>query len=321
MKTITAKERIIDILSNHIVWFLLVISLIVMGIYQPAFFTASIIKNIMIQAAALGVMTIGLGHVLLLGEIDLSIVGSMAFSAGLGTYFMKNGILPWYLAIIFIVFTGCCIGFVNGVIVTKLKAASLIETIAMNLILMGGLLALTSGRTFTNFPAEYTYVGKESIIGIPIISILLIFIFLCIGFLWNKTAFGRSLFAIGGNVRCARASGINVDKVKIMAFMISSGLCAIAGWMYSAYMGAVPASFGDNMQMYALASAVIGGVSLAGGVGNVNGVLGGVLLITLFQVGLNILGINPYLINTAGGLMIMFAVIIDALKNRYKANH
>ena len=75
------------------------------------------------------------------------------------------------------------------------------------------------------------------------------------------------------------------------------------------------------MQMYALASAVIGGVSLTGGVGKVNGVLGGVLLITLFQVGLNILGINPYLINTAGGSMIMIAVIIDALKNKYKANH
>ena len=321
MKSKNYRGNIVEILSNNIVWFLLVISLIVMGIYQPAFFTVTIIKNIMIQASALGVMTVGLAHVLLLGEIDLSIVGSMAFSAGFGTYLMKNNVLPWWAAVLFILAFGCLIGFVNGMIITKLKAASLIETIAMNLILMGGLLALTSGRTFTNFPTEYNYVGKGSIAGIPLMSILLIFVFLCIGFLWNKTTFGRSLFAVGGNISCAKASGINVDRIKIMAFVISSGLCALAGWMYSAYMGAVPASFGDNMQMYALASAVIGGVSLTGGVGKVNGVLGGVLLITLFQVGLNILGINPYLINTAGGSMIMIAVIIDALKNKYKANH
>ena len=321
MKSKNYRGNMVELLSNNIVWFLLVISLIVMGIYQPAFFTVTIIKNILIQASALGIMTVGLAHVLLLGEIDLSIVGSMAFSAGLGTYLMKNNVLPWWLAIIFIIIFGCLIGLVNGLIITKLKAASLIETIAMNLILMGGLLALTAGRTFTNFPQEYNYVGKGSIAGIPLMSILLVLVFLCIGFLWNKTTFGRSLFAVGGNISCAKASGINVDGVKIMAFVISSGLCALAGWMYSAYMGAVPASFGDNMQMYALASAVIGGVSLTGGVGKVNGVLGGVLLITLFQVGLNILGINPYLINTAGGSMIMVAVIIDALKNKYKANH
>lgn len=321
MKSMNYKQKIIVVLSNNIVWFLLVISLIVMGIYQPAFFTVTIIKNIMIQASALGIMTIGLAHVLLLGEIDLSIVGSMAFSAGLGTYLMKNEYLPWWAAVGFILLFGCVIGLVNGIIITKLKAASLIETIAMNLILMGGLLALTAGRTFTNFPQQYNYVGKGSIAGVPLMSVLLICVFLCIGFLWNKTTFGRSLFAVGGNIHCAKASGINVDKVKISAFVISSGLCALAGWMYSAYMGAVPASFGDNMQMYALASAVIGGVSLAGGVGKVNGVLGGVLLITLFQVGLNILGINPYLINTAGGLMIMVAVIIDALKNKYKEAH
>ena len=321
MKNKSYKVNFVEVLSNNIVWFLLIISLIAMGIYQPAFFTVTIIKNIVIQASALGIMTIGLAHVLLLGEIDLSIVGSMAFSAGLGTYMMKNEYLPWWGAIIFILLFGCLIGLENGIIITKLKAAALIETIAMNLILMGGLLALTAGRTFTNFPAEYNYIGKQSIAGIPLMAILLIVVFLCIGFIWNKTTFGRSLFAVGGNVNCAKASGINVDKIKILAFVISSGLCALAGWVYSAYMGAVPASFGDDMQMYALASAVIGGVSLTGGVGKVNGVLGGVLLITLFQVGLNILGINPYLINTAGGTMIMVAVIIDALKNKYRSTH
>jgi simple sugar transport system permease protein/ribose transport system permease protein len=106
-----------------------------------------------------------------------------------------------------------------------------------------------------------------------------------------------------------------------VAFIISAGLSAFSGWMYSAYMGAVPASFGRDMQMYALASAVIGGVSLTGGIGKIHGVVGGVLLITIFNVGLQIMGISPYLVNTTGGIMIMIAVIIDALKNKYRAGH
>ncbi len=317
----TGGSDMVEKIGDNLVWLLLVSSLVVMGIIQPAFFTIDIIRNIFIQAAALGVMTIGLSHTLMLGEIDLSIVGTMAFSAGLGTYLMNNMGVPWFLAIILIIVFGCLVGLVNGIIITKLKAAALIETIAMNLILTGGLLALTGGRTFTNFPPEYNFIGKGSILGIPIMPILFVAIAIIFIFVWSKTTYGRSLYAVGGNINCARASGINVNRVKITAFVISAGLSAFAGWMYSSYMGAVPASFGGDMQMYALASAVIGGVSLAGGIGKVQGVLGGVLLITVFQVGLQIMGISPYLVNTTGGIMIMAAVIIDALKNKYRAEH
>jgi simple sugar transport system permease protein len=315
------KGDTVEKLGDNLVWVILIGALIIMGIIQPAFFTVDIIRNIFIQAAALGVMTIGLSHTLMVGEIDLSTVGAMAFSAGLGTFLMNNYGIPWFLAVFVILFFGCLVGFVNGVIITKLRAAALIETIAMNLILIGGLLALTGGRTFTNFPAAYNYIGKADLLGIPILPILLIVIAIIFGFIWSETTFGRSIYATGGNVNCARASGINIDCIKIAAFVISAGLSAFSGWMYSSYMGAVPASFGSDMQMYALASAVIGGVSLTGGIGKIQGVLGGVLLITIFQVGLQIMGISPYLVNTTGGIMIMIAVIIDALKNKYRAEH
>lgn len=314
------KVDIIEKLSDNLVWVILVMAIVIMGIIQPAFFTKAIIRNIFIQAAALGVMTIGLAHTLMLGEIDLSIVGTMAFSAGLGTFFMTKYNLPWFGAVLVIIGFGCLVGFINGVIIAKLHAFALIQTIAMNLILIGGLLALTRGRTFTNFPSQYNYIGNHDLFGMPILSVLFISVAVLFWFIWSQTTFGRSLYATGGNMDCARASGINVDRIKIMAFVIAGGLAAFSGWMYSAYMGAVPASFGSDMQMYALASAVIGGVSLTGGIGSVQGVFGGVLLITIFQVGLQIMGISPYLINTTGGVMIFIAVIIDALKNKYRVN-
>lgn len=315
------KDDFWEFICDYLVWFLLALSLLIMGLFQPAFFTSSIIRNIIVQASALGVITLGLSHVLMVGHIDLSLVGSMAFSAGLGTYMMRNYGIHWSLAIIVIVAFGCLVGFVNGVIVTKLKAASLIETLAMNLILTGGLLALTQGRTFTNFPQEYLFLGKSAIAGIPVLPIPLFVIALILGYIWNNTVFGRSLYATGGNIACARASGISVDKINILAFVISGGFAGFAGYMMSSYMGAVPAKFGESMQMYALAAAVIGGVSLTGGIGRISGVIGGVLLITIYQVGLSILGISPYYINVTGGLMILFAVILDALKNRYRSNH
>ena len=315
------KGDAVEKLADKLVWLILIGALVILGIIQPAFFTVVIIRNIFIQAAALGVMTIGLSHTLMLGEIDLSTVGTMAFSAGLGAFLMTNYDLPWFWAVLVIISFGCLVGFFNGLIITKLRAAALIETIAMNLILIGGLLALTGGRTFTNFPAAYNYIGKADLFGLPILPILLIVIAGIFEFIWANTMFGRSLYATGGNINCARASGINVDRIKIVAFIISAGLSAFSGWMYSAYMGAVPASFGRDMQMYALASAVIGGVSLTGGIGKIHGVVGGVLLITIFNVGLQIMGISPYLVNTTGGIMIMIAVIIDALKNKYRAGH
>ena len=170
------KGDAVEKLADKLVWLILIGALVILGIIQPAFFTVVIIRNIFIQAAALGVMTIGLSHTLMLGEIDLSTVGTMAFSAGLGAFLMTNYDLPWFWAVLVIISFGCLVGFFNGLIITKLRAAALIETIAMNLILIGGLLALTGGRTFTNFPAAYNYIGKADLFGLPILPILLIVI-------------------------------------------------------------------------------------------------------------------------------------------------
>lgn len=202
-------------------------------------------------------------------------------------------------------------------LIAKLKAAALIETLAMGLILQGALMALTQGRSIINFPAAYTWIGQGTVAGLPVLPIPFLLIYLLVYFIWKQTVFGRSLFATGGNSRSAYVSGIRTDRIKIYAFAISGGLAGFSGYLLSAYMGAVTMTFGSDLLMYTLAAAVIGGVSLTGGRGSISGVLGGVLLLTVIQTGLQILGISSYYVTMVGGLMIFIAVVVDALKTKY----
>jgi len=316
LKLMREKPNFVRLFANNIVWFLLVFGIIIMGLIDSSFFSKSILQNILVQTAVLGVLTGGISFVLIIGEIDLSIVGVLAFSAGLGTTLMNNG-LPWFAAVLVIIMFGVFIGFINGWMVAKLKAAALIETLAMGLILQGALMALTQGRSIINFPEAYSWIGQGTIRGLPVLPIPFLLVYLFIYIVWKKTVFGRSLFATGGNTKSAYVSGINVDRIKILAFTISGGLAGFSGYLLSAYMGAVTMTFGSDLLMYTLAAAVIGGVSLMGGRGNISGVLGGVLLLTVIQTGLQILGISSYYVTMVGGLMIFIAVVVDALKTKY----
>jgi len=298
---------------NNIVWFLLIVSIVIMGIIQPIFFSGTILGNILVQASVLGVLSAGLSFVIILGDIDLSIVGVLAFAAAVGTLAMKAG-LPWFLAAILTIIIGVIFGWLNGILVAKLKAVSLIETLAIMFTLQGAVLAITQGRSIVNFPDAYKKVGQGTIFGIPILPLVFIGVYVIVHIVWKRTALGRSLFAVGGNPKCAHVSGIKVDKIRIAAFTISGAFAGLGGYMLSSYLGAVTSTFGTEYSMYSIAASVIGGISLSGGRGKISGVLGGVLLLTVIQVGLQVLGISSYYVQMAGGLMIFVAVMIDSIR-------
>lgn len=310
-------KNLVGFLLKNIVWILLGLSIIVMGLIEPIFFSPRILANILIQATVLGVLTGGLSFAFLIGEIDLSIVGIMAVSATVGTLLMSNG-LPWPLAVILMILIGIGFGLINGLLVAKLKAVSLIETLAMNTTLMGLVMAITKGRSIVGFPVAFKFIGQGTILGIPMLPFALVLVYYVLDVVWTKTTFGRSLFAVGGNNNTAFVSGVKVDKIIIYAFIVSGALAGLSGFLLSSYMGAVTTSFGKVYQMDAIAAAVIGGISLFGGKGSIIGVLGGVLLLTVIQVGLQILGISPYYVEMAGGLMILLAVLIDAIRQKYE---
>lgn len=318
MSTTSGLRKVIDFSMNQAVWILLVLAILIMGLFRPSFYSVGILSNILVQATVLGLLAIAISMVILLGDINLSTVGTAGFSALVGVLAMKAG-LPVPLAILVILVMGSLIGLINGLVVTKLKANALIATLAMNMVLHGALLAITGGASISQLPDSYKFVSQGRILGLPALPLVLIVVFTIFYFVWERTRFGRALFAVGGNYRGAYIAGINVDSVKIWAYVISGLLSGMAGWLLSGYMGAVTASFGTTYEMQVIAAAVIGGVSLTGGKGSMLGVLAGTLLLTVIQVGLAILGIASTLITLAGGLMIFVAVLIDALRNLYNA--
>lgn len=311
-------QTILDVSMKHAVWILLVVAILVMGIFKPSFYSVGILSNILVQASVLGILAIAISMIIVLGDINLSTVGTAGFSALIGVSAMKSG-LPVAASIVLILLVGGFIGLINGVVVTKLRANALITTLSMNLVLLGALLAITGGTSITQLPDEYKFVSQGNIAGVPILPIVMIAVFLMFHVIWRRTRFGRALFAVGGNGRGAYVAGISVDKVKIWAYVVSGVLSGLAGWLLSGYMGAVTSSFGSAYEMQVIAAAVIGGISLTGGKGSMIGVLAGTLLLTVIQVGLAILGLPSTFITLAGGLMIFVAVMIDALRNLYEA--
>lgn len=300
-------------LLNNVVWILLIFSVIIMGMIQPIFFAPTILANILTQATVLGVLTLAISFAILLGDIDLSLTGTMVFSAAIGTMAMKAG-LNWILSIFLIIGLGLMIGLINGFLIAKLKAVALIETLAVQILLTGAVMAITEGRAIVDLPTNYKWIGQGKIGGFPFLPIVFLVIFFIVYVVWNKTPFGRSLFAVGGNAGSAYVSGIKVDRIRILAFGVSGLLAGIAGFLLSGYMGAVTSTFGSSYGNNCLAASVIGGVSLSGGRGRVEGILGGVLLLTVIQVGLQVLGISSFYVDMAGGFMIFLAVLIDSIR-------
>ncbi|GHT85543.1 sugar ABC transporter permease [Bacteroidia bacterium] len=300
-------------LLNNIVWILLILAIAVVGGLEPSFFTPTILGNVLSQATVLGILSFAQSFAIMLGLIDLSLLGVMSFSATAGLLLIEVG-CPAPLAILVIFIVGALLGMLNGVLIAKLKAVALVETLAVKLTLLGAFLVITQGRAITSVPDSYKWFGQGNIAGVPTLPIALIVVFILVYILWNKTPYGRSLYAVGGNESAAYVSGIKVDKIKIIAFMISGLLAGVAGFFLSAYMGAVTSTFGTSYDMNNIAATVIGGVACSGGQGNVPGVLGGVLLLTVIQVGLQILGVSSYYVQMINGLIIFVAVLLDAIR-------
>jgi simple sugar transport system permease protein/ribose transport system permease protein len=309
------RLRAAPIVMNNIVWLLIVLFSFVGYLLNPFFFSLPNVQNILVQATTLGFVAVGIAFTLIIGEIDLSVVGVLGISGAVGAVSVNAGIPP-LVSVLLVVLTGALIGLINGICVAKLGMNSLITTLAMGLTLSGGVLAITRGTTITITDPGYTFIGNQSIGGWPVMPVALILLFVVVGVLLNRTRWGRSVYATGGNERAAFAAGVRTTRVRVSAFIVSGILAGLAGWLATSYLSGVNSTIGSDMLLYAIAAPVIGGVSLTGGVGKVTGILGGILLITIVQVGLQLSSISAYYIAMVGGAMIFIAVLIDIIRVR-----
>jgi ribose/xylose/arabinose/galactoside ABC-type transport system permease subunit len=319
------KNWIRYILLEHTIWVILAAVFISFVLFVPNFLNWRIISNILTHSVFIGVLAIGMSFALVCGHMDMSITANMAFTAMVGAVLAGTGgsalgiQLNPFLSLIIMLVVGCIVGFINGLIITKFKLNAFVATFGMMIVIGGFTTFFTKGQAVTILPDFLTAVGVLKMGHLPLLVWITLGLYIIAIILVGKTKLGRYMYAVGGNPDAAYKFGINPNRITLFAFMVSGFLAAIAGWLLIARMQtATPAMAGD-MLFEVVASCVIGGVSLSGGRGTILGVLGGVILLSMFRTALNILDVSVYIVEVIRGLLILIAIIIDSLKIRFQS--
>src|SRR5216684_8072180 len=293
-----------------------IVLLVVIGAFEnPAFLTEANLINVAQLAAPLGVVVVAETLILLTGKFDLSLQSTYGLAPMVGAWLIvsKDGQglgSDWnpFLGIAIVLLVGLAVGAFNGFLVIKLGFNAFIFTLAMLILLTGIQVGIVSGRTIYHLPAEFTYLGSQYLLGVPVSVWVTGAIFLLSALFLRYHRVGRAIYAIGGNTEAARAAGIHVDRVRIGVFIVASLLAALAGLMTAGEVDAVTANQGSNLIFSVFAAAVLGGISLEGGRGRMVGALTGVILLALVQNILILSQIQTFWIDAATGLIILIAL-------------
>jgi simple sugar transport system permease protein len=298
-----------------------IVLLLVIGAFvNPAFFTADNFINVAQDSAALGAVVVAESLILLTGKFDLSLQSTYGLAPMVGAWLIvsKDGQglgSDWnpFLGIAIVLLVGLAVGALNGFLVIKLGFNAFIFTLAMLILLAGIQVGIVSGRTIYHLPNEFTFLGSQSLLGVPVSVWVTGAIFLVAALFLRYHRVGRAIYAIGGNTEAARAAGIHVDRIRIGVFIVASVLAAVAGLMTAGEVVAVTASQGNNLIFSVFAAAVIGGISLEGGRGRMVGALTGVILLALVRNILVLSQIQTFWIDAATGLIILIALGVARL--------
>jgi ribose/xylose/arabinose/galactoside ABC-type transport system permease subunit len=294
----------------------LVVLSIVLSAVAPNFLSLGNTLNILREAAFVGIIAAGMTLIIISGEIDISVGSNVALtSALLGVLVAKQGV-PIIPAIAIVLVVGMLIGLVAGAIRAFLNVPSFIVTLALYLALRGLALFITDAFPNPISSDAFNYLGAGFFFGVPVPALIMIVVFGVFLFLSKKTAFGRSVYAVGGNAQAARLSGIKVPKIRIVVFALTGLLAAIVGVLLSARLSSGNPGIGNGLEFDVIAAVIIGGASLSGGRGSLIGTLLGVLFITVLSNGLVLLGVNPYMQDVASGAIVLFAVLLSSVRTR-----
>jgi ribose transport system permease protein len=289
----------------------LIVLLVLFSLLSPYFLTARNFSNLLQQVAILGIMAAGATLVILIAGIDLSVAAVMAFTLMFSAWLYKSLELPFSLALVAGLAMGALIGAINGLLTTYAKIQPFVATLATMSICLGLSLLITNGNTLNGFPSWFAQAATAKIWEIPLQAVLMFAIF---GFLalWLKfRPTGRALYAIGGNEEVARLSGLNVRLVKTLVYAIAGGLAAVAGWLNMATLDSAQPTAAGTYLLNVIAVVVIGGASLAGGVGTMGSTLLGLFVVGVINNGMSFTGISPNAKPVVIGVIIILAVLAD----------
>lgn len=315
--TVAARRPGFDVkkfLANNGALVGLVILCLALFIATPDFLTARNLLNIGIQVSTVAVLAFGMTFVIVAGGIDLSVGSVAALSAMTSGWFFASAGAPGWLALLGGLATGLLAGVLNGLANAYGKLPSFIATLAMLSVARGLTLVISDGRPIPTAPAVSFLGGNLGPVPMPIV--VLIVAALIASFILNRTVLGRSMYAVGGNAEAARLSGLPVKRIVVTVFALAGLFAALAGLLLAGRLESAQPQAAVGYELDAIAAVVIGGASLAGGLGKISGTFVGALVLVVIRNGLNLLNVTSFWQQVVIGLVIALAVGIDVLRRK-----
>lgn len=294
----------------------LIAIIIVFSTLNKNYFSVQNLLNVLTAASITGLVAIGEAYLIIGGLIDLSPGSVAAFSSVIAGLLVKWGVPP-LLVIPCVVVFGVFIGFLNGTGINKLKLEPFIVTLSsmsifrgLGYILCGGKPVFINNKAFTNIGSMKVF----DVLTIPVVTLIIAFIVFAI--ILAKTSFGRSVYVLGGNKYAAKLAGLNPEKITLTLFMVSAGLAALGGGLLAARMQSSQPSSCAGLEFDGITAAVLGGIAMSGGVGNIIGVILGVFILQCFNTGLIMCGVQVYWQDVARGILLVIALGFDFYRRR-----
>lgn len=333
--SIRTKDGKIDykkLLIQSGLYLVLLIMLVAIVIKEPSFLSIRNFKNILTQSSVRLIIALGVAGLIVTTGTDLSVGRQVGFSAVISATLLQAATtahkvypsiqdFPLFGAIAIVMIVGMIIGALNGLAVAKLNLHPFIVTMGSMTIVYGVnslYYDFAGGSPIAGFDPKYTSFAQGYFnIGGFTLSYLIIYALIAtiiMWVLWNKTKFGKNVFAVGGNIEAAKVSGVNVSWTLVKLYALSGIFYAVGGFLEAGRIGSATNNLGNMYEMDAIAACVIGGVSFYGGVGKISGVVTGVILLTVINYGLTYIGVNPYWQYIIKGLIIIVAVAFDSIK-------
>ena len=333
-KALSRKDKL-SYTGNWLLDRAMIIIIILLTVYiqiqRPAFLKTASVINILSLTAARLPMALGIAGAIILTGTDLSagrVVGLTGFVAAIllqktgviGKFLENTGTQPLALVLLLVMAIGALVGLLNGFCVAKFKLHPFIVTLSTQLIIYGLYLTLSGAKQISSLDPSYTTsfvtqpllkIGTTAVMNYVLLAVIVTAI---IWFVWNKTTFGKNMFAVGSNEEAAKVSGVNVTMVIIGVFMLAGATYGYTGFVEAARLGASTGTLGLNYELDAIAACVIGGVSFVGGIGKISGVILGVFLMQLIISGMTFLGISGNTTYIIKGAVILIACAIDMRK-------
>jgi ribose transport system permease protein len=328
----TFSDRQKDIIQKFAALGSLVLLTVVFSATSNAFFTVNNAMTIALQVTSIALLGIGATCVIITGGIDLSVGSVLALAGVVAALAVKELGMPVPPAMFLGILTGALCGYINGLLVTRFKLPPFIATLGMMLIARGVALQITGARAVSGLGEAFGALGNGALFrvveigsdgfptvifpGIPYPVILMVVIAIAVAFMLNRSVLGRHIYAVGSNAEAARLSGVNVNRVTTFTYVLSGTLAGLTGCVLMSRLVTAQPNEGVMYELDAIASAVIGGTSLMGGVGTISGTGIGAFVIGILRNGLNMNGVSAFVQQIIIGLVILGTVWIDQLRNR-----